>query len=234
MNNISLHQSSYIESLELAQISPAFSDLSSWRSPLSWIDHIRPKICCEVAFAVQAFEESFKREHLSNLNKIIKNLLARKELKFNYSPLDEENLIINAYSEYSFANKEGPLLWNRIIRVTSWLCFQCRNKFLKPEKRKKFKVGTGRRILCVFKSISLCLHLKTRTKRSQTGNNKLLNIDRGSVRKSYEDVKWGKIGLIRSQNNPGDAFIKAKLVQLQSKYSMKWIQNSKSDNGCID
>lgn len=229
-----VHQREYIEKLKL--ITPtSWTQFTSTRAKLMWLTHTRPDICCSVAKATQVTKEKFETsdgQYGKDLNKVVKALRSTAGKCLHYPKLDKTTLRIQCYSDASWANNEdGSSQMGYIIFLTdaTGACQPITWSSHKSRRKNRSTLGSetmaladafdvayslmhdmqrvmGQRVPITILTDSLSLF--DVISKATTTLEKRLMIDIASVKEAYMKHELEKLGFIRSEHNPADAFTK--------------------------
>lgn len=229
-SGMELHQWHYISQIKALPTDSTYSDFLSSRAKMSWLVHTRPDIVCSVAFLAQVTNDTFSSDTIKAHNKVVTHLLKTKNLKLTFPKLTEPELHIKAFADSSFANnglhsqlgyiimlcdkKKGHILSysskksRRVVRsVMGGEVYAFADAFdAAYATQKDLELMLNRRIPLQMFTDSKSL-FDVITKCSITAEKRLM-IDITSVRNAFNAHEISNVGLVRSENNPADAFTK--------------------------
>ena len=228
---VSLHQSPYIELLEPIPSNSSFKQYASSRAKLAWLTHTRPDISCLTSFAAQITEKSFSEKDINDLNRGIRHLKLSKNQHLMFKPLDMNKLVLKAYADSSFANNTDlTCQLGHIIVLSDYKQANILSYASKKGKRVVRSILAGethafaeafdisftiKKDLERILNIEIPLHMFTDskqlfdviTKNTFTAEKRLM-IDVYSIRNAFNARDITNVGHVKSENNPADPFTK--------------------------
>ena len=107
-SSFELHQTKYTEKItaELMLKDGTFSDFRSKRAQLAWLCQTRPDIACAVAKLAQVSQERFGQKHVTDINRVLKQLRNKPRRPLKFVKLEANSTEIVCFSDSAFGNNE--------------------------------------------------------------------------------------------------------------------------------
>ena len=229
-----IHQSSYINRIELLESDATFETLQSARAQLTWLVHTRPDICASENILAHVTKNSFIPKLIKEFNKIVKYLKKTEENGIIIQKLDNPSLHLLVYADASFANNSDLTSQLGYIILLADK-FGKRNilHYASYKSRRVTRSVLGAEVYAFADAfdyayvirhdleeiLNQCIPLQIMTDsrslfdvivRNSTTSDRRLMIDIKDVRESYESQKISHVGFVRSEDNPANAFTKSK------------------------
>lgn len=102
-----LSQTNYVSALESSLACSSFASFRRTRALLTWIIHSRLEAACISNKFAQVTEEHFRKKHVADFIRVIREAKEQPEKELTYQQVKEETLHVLVYFDASFVSNEG-------------------------------------------------------------------------------------------------------------------------------
>lgn len=140
-----MHQRPYEQELWVTESGTTFEVLISRLHELGWINHTRPDVNHDAALLASVTNESFKPEHIQQLNTAIKQIKKDHRIVLKLQKPEMESLRVVRFSNTSFRNSSNFITQLLVCHIPWWRIKRRKLVtllFIQVQKRNSFSVSS--------------------------------------------------------------------------------------------